>query len=227
MRAVRILVAEDNTKLAAALKQGLGREGYSVDVAANGLDAEALLRRFADGYAVVVLDIGLPGRDGFELCRSIRRAGITVPVLVVTARDSVGDRVTGLDAGADDYLVKPFALEELKARIRALLRRPRGASSAVLRQKRIALDPAALRVEGPAGEIRLTRKEFRLLELLMRHPGQVLSREQIVRKLWGIDADPGSNAVDVHVKNLRRKLIEAGSDDAIETVRGLGYRVGS
>lgn len=222
---MRILLAEDNAKLAAALRKGLEQEGYVVDVASDGVGAERLIRRLPDAYALMVLDIMLPGKDGFAVCRSIRQAGITVPVLALTARGAVSDRVAGLDAGADDYLVKPFAFEELRARIRALLRRPRQASGAVLEQGKITLDPAALRAEGPGGEIRLTRKELGLLELLMRHPGQVLSREQIVRKLWGMDTDPESNAVDVHVKNLRRKLIEAGCDNAIETVRGLGYRL--
>jgi DNA-binding response OmpR family regulator len=221
---MRILVAEDNPKLSAALKTGLEREGYAVDTAADGVQAEALIKRFADGYGLVVLDIMLPGRDGFAVCRGVRKAGIPVPVLALTARDSVDDRVAGLDAGMDDYMVKPFAFEELKARIRALLRRPRQETGNSLSAAGISLDAGAFRVRAPGGDVKLTRKEFRLLELLMRHRGQVLSREQIVRKLWGAEGDPGSNAVDVHVKNLRRKLIEGGGGEVVETIRGLGYR---
>jgi DNA-binding response OmpR family regulator len=221
---MRILVAEDNPKLSAALKTGLEREGYAVDTAADGVQAEELIKRFADGYGLVVLDIMLPRRDGFAVCRGVRRAGIPVPVLALTARDAVDDRVAGLDAGMDDYMVKPFAFEELKARIRALLRRPRQETGNSLSAAGITLDAGAFRVRAPRGDVKLTRKEFRLLELLMRHPGQVLSREQIVRKLWGAEGDPGSNAVDVHVKNLRRKLVESGSGEVVETIRGLGYR---
>ena len=221
---MRLLVVEDNAKLSSALKKGLEQEGYAVDCAADGREAEALLRRFARAYDVVVLDIMLPGRDGFTVCRNVREAGITVPILALTARDSVGDRVAGLDAGADDYLVKPFAFEELKARLRALTRRPRQSTPGVLRGADISLDRAALKVTGRSGEIPLTRMEFNVLEMMMRHPGQALSRDQIVSRLWRLDADPGSNAVDVHVKNLRKKLIEAGHAETIETVRGVGYR---
>ncbi len=221
---MRMLVVEDNAKLAAALRRGLEGEGYAVDCAADGRTAETLVRRHARAYDLVVLDVMLPERDGFAVCRNIRAAGITVPVLALTARDSVADRVQGLDAGADDYLVKPFAFQELKARIRALLRRPRESRPDVLCLADIALDRTARRVRGRAGEIALTRKEFSVLEMMMRHSGQVLSREQLVSHLWGFDDDPGSNAVDVHVKNLRKKLIEAGHAEVIETIRGVGYR---
>ncbi len=219
-----MLVAEDNAKLSSALKKGLEQEGYAVDCAADGREAEALVKRFARAYDLIVLDIMLPGRDGFTVCRNIREAGITVPILALTARDSVEDRVAGLDAGADDYLVKPFAFEELKARLRALARRPRESKPGVLRSGDISLDRATLKVTAGSREVPLTRTEFGVLEMMMRHPGQVLSRDQIVSRLWRFDADPGSNAVDVHVKNLRKKLIEAGHADVIETVRGVGYR---
>jgi DNA-binding response OmpR family regulator len=221
---MRILVVEDNPKLSAALKAGLEREGYTVDTAVDGVAAEVLIKKHRDDYGLVVLDIVLPGRDGFAVCRGVRKAGIAVPVLALTARDSVDDRVAGLDAGMDDYMVKPFAFEELTARVRALLRRPRHAAGSVLSAAGITLDSGAFRVSAPRGDVKLTRKEFRLLELLMNHTGQVLSRDQIVRKLWGVEGDPGSNAVDVHVKNLRRKLIEGGSAEVVETIRGLGYR---
>ncbi|HET6449818.1 MAG TPA: response regulator transcription factor, partial [Spirochaetia bacterium] len=172
-----------------------------------------------------VLDVMLPGQDGITLCRRLRDRGNHVPVLLLTARGSVEDRVQGLDAGADDYLTKPFSFDELSARLRALLRRPRTEASVVMRARGITLDPARHEVTAAGAPVTLTSKEFSLLELLLRHPGQVLTREQIMVQVWSGDFEGGSNVLEVHVKNVRRKLAEAGHDEeVIETVRGLGYR---
>jgi len=223
---MRILVVEDNQKLAQSLRKGLEQEGYAVETSGDGREAAGRLTAAPQEFAVVVLDIMLPGQDGITLCRHLRARGIGVPVLLLTARDAVGDRVQGLDAGADDYLTKPFSFEELSARIRALLRRPRAGADVVLRAGEISLDPARHEVTARGHPVALTSKEFSLLELLLRHPGQVLSREQITRQIWSGDFEGDSNVLEVHVRNVRRKLAEAGHDDeAIETVRGLGYRL--
>ncbi len=222
---MRILVVEDNVKLAASLRRGLQQEGHAVDVRHDGQAAAELLDSIGDEYAAVVLDVMLPGMDGLRLCRRLRDRGNGVPVLLLTARGEVGDRVEGLDAGADDYLVKPFAFEELAARLRALVRRPHAGVPVVLRAGAVVLDPAR-REAAVAGKIvPMTTKELSLLELFLRHPGQVLTREQISRHLWDNDFEGDSNVLEVHVRNVRRKLSEAGYDDAIETVRGAGYRL--
>ncbi len=221
---MRLLVVEDNEKLAASLKKGLQQEGYAVDAAGSAADARALLSMMSDDYDAILLDRMLPDGDGVALCRSIRSSGRIVPILMLTARDGVSDRVHGLDAGADDYLTKPFSFDELAARIRALLRRPRGPVQMTLREGEIELDPGTREIRVAGTVVPMTAKEFGLLELLMRHAGQVLTREQITRRLWDQEFDAGSNVVEVHVKNVRRKLAEAGSNDRIETLRGTGYR---
>ncbi len=221
---MRILVVEDNEKLARSLAKGLGQEGYAVEVSGDGDDASGRLSGGAQEYSAVVLDVMLPGMDGITLCRALRKRGNRVPILLLTARDSVEDRVAGLDAGADDYLVKPFSFDELSARIRALLRRPQTAAPTVLRAGAVALDPARREVTARGKPVSLTTKEFMLLELFLRHPGQVLSREQITRQVWSGDFEGDSNVLEVHVRNVRRKLAEAGHEEAIETVRGAGYR---
>ncbi len=220
---MRILVVEDNEKLARSIRKGLEQEGYAVEVSGDGIDAGERLDGAPGGFAAVVLDRMLPGMDGVALCRRLRSCGNRVPILFLTARDSVEDRVSGLDAGADDYLTKPFSLEELSARIRALLRRPRTPTSVVLRAGEVALDPGSREVTAGGHPVSLTAKEFGLLELLLRHPGQVLSREQIARHVWSGDFEADSNVLEVHVRNIRRKLAEAGHDEVIETVRGAGY----
>jgi DNA-binding response OmpR family regulator len=222
---VRVLVVEDNEKLAGSLKKGLQQEGYAVDLALDGVQGQLLVEAIGDGYDAVILDVMLPGRDGISVCRAMRAAGNHVPVLLLTARDAVKDRVSGLDAGADDYLPKPFAFEELTARIRALLRRPRDRSEAVLRAADVSLDPVTREVTAGGRAVTLTTKEFSLLELLLRHPRQVLSREQITNNLWDRGFDGNSNVVEVHVKNVRKKLSQAGHNEYIETVRGAGYRL--
>jgi DNA-binding response OmpR family regulator len=221
---MRILVVEDNEKLARSLRKGLEQEGYAVEVCGSGNDASARLDAGPREYAVVVLDVMLPGLDGISLCRQLRQRGNRVPILLLTARDAVEDRVTGLDAGADDYLTKPFSFDELSARLRALLRRPAPEVSVVLRAGEVVLDPARHEVTARGRSLALTTKEYSLLELFLRHPGQVLSREQITRQVWSGDFDGNSNVLEVHVRNVRRKLAEAGHDEAIETVRGTGYR---
>lgn len=221
---MRILVVEDNEKLARSLARGLEQDGYAVEVSGNGDDASGRLFAGGEEYSAVVLDVMLPGVDGITLCRLLRKRGNRVPVLLLTARDSVEDRVTGLDAGADDYLVKPFSFDELSARIRALLRRPRTEAPTVLRAGEVSLDPARHEVTARGKPVTLTSKEFMLLELFLRHPGQVLSREQITLQVWSGDFEAASNTLEVHVRNVRRKLAEAGHEEAIETVRGAGYR---
>ncbi len=221
---MRLLVVEDNEKLASSLKKGLRQEGYAVDVASNAVDAHTLLAMINNDYDAILLDRMLPDGDGLALCRSLRSSGSSAPILMLTARDGVSDRVDGLDAGADDYLTKPFSFEELTARVRALLRRPRVPAPLVLREGNVELDPGTREIRVAGRPVPMTAKEFGLLELLMRHPGQVLSREQITRRLWDQEFDAGSNVVEVHVKNVRKKLSEAGSNDQIETLRGTGYR---
>ncbi len=224
---MRILVVEDNGKLAASLKKGLQQEGYAVDVALDGTDGQRFIDGAPDDYDVVVLDLLLPGVDGMTLCRRLRAAGNRVPVLILTARGEIRDRVQGLDAGADDYLAKPFVFEELAARIRALLRRPAESMGPVLRMGDIGMNPATREVTVKGRPVSLTAKEFALLELLLRHPRQVLSRGQITTHLWDQEFDGASNVVEVHISNVRRKLSRAGNHGQIETVRGTGYRLAS
>ena len=216
---MRVLVVEDETRMAGLLKRALQEEGYAVDVAADG--QEGLWLATENAYAAIVLDVMLPGLDGFEVCRRLRESGSWVPVLMLTARDAVGDRVRGLDAGADDYLVKPFSLLELAARLRALARRDDRARPVILAEGDLRLDLAAKRAWRAGTELRLSPKEFALLEFFLRHPGRVLTRSQIIEAIWDFAYDGGSNVVDQYVNYLRRKI---GRDD-IETVRGMGYRL--
>ncbi len=222
---MRLLVVEDVDKLAQVLKRGLEQEGYAVDTLGDGRAAQTRLRDRHDEYDLVVLDVMLPGLDGFSICRDLREHGLTVPVLMLTARDTTDDKVAGLDSGADDYLVKPFAFEELLARVRTLLRRPRHALPATLSAGDLVLDPVSRTVRRGAVTLELTVKEFALLEFLMRHPGEVLSRERILDHVWDDEYDAGSNVIDVHLKNLRRKVAAAGGPPLLETVRGVGYRL--
>ena len=217
---MRILVVDDEPAVRTSLERALSLEGYDVDLAADG--AAALDRLAVAPPDAVVLDVGLPHLDGLEVCRRMRQAGDRTPVLMLTARDAIDDRVEGLDAGADDYLVKPFALRELRARLRALLRRvDRGAEA--LRYGDLALDPVAHEVHRGPRRIDLSRTEFTLLELLIRHPRQVLTRGQIFEAVWGYDLGATSNALGVYVGYLRRKTEEAGEPRLLHTVRGVGY----
>ncbi len=220
---MRVLVVEDEARMAGLLKRGLEEEGHAVDVAADGPDG--LWMATENDYAAIVLDVMLPGFDGVELCRRLRAQGSWVPVLMLTARDGVGDRVRGLDAGADDYLVKPFSLLELAARLRALARRDDRARPAVLAVGDLRLDPATKQAWRDKAELQLSPKEFSLLELFLRHPGSVLTRSQIIEAVWDFAYDAGSNVVDQYVGYLRRKVDQPFGRHDIETVRGMGYRL--
>ena len=203
------------------LERGLRYEGFTVDLAPDGETAVDALRRSSPD--LVILDILLPGIDGLEVCRRVRALGDDVPILMLTARDEVVDRVVGLETGADDYLVKPFAFEELAARARALLRRRLPAEGAVLQFGDLRLDPSTREVFRGERVVELTRREFELLETFLRHPRQVLTREQLLARVWGYDFDTDTNAVDVYVGYLRRKLEAAGEPRLLHTVRGVGY----
>jgi two-component system, OmpR family, response regulator len=216
---MRVLVVEDEPKMADLLARGLREEGHAADVAATGEDALWMAR--AVDYDAIVLDVMLPGTDGMETCRSLRAAGVWSPVLMLTARDAVDDRITGLDAGADDYVLKPFSFGELLARLRALVRRAPHERPAVLETGRLRLDPAERRAWHAGTELQLPGKAFALLEAFMRRPGQALSRDQLLEAAWDMAFESRSNIVDVYVKSLREQI----GADAIETVRGAGYRL--
>ncbi|MGW0117786.1 response regulator transcription factor [Streptomyces sp. NPDC003327] len=226
--AERILVVDDEPAVREALRRSLAFEGYETRDAVDGLDALDQMASY--GPDLVVLDVQMPRMDGLTAARRIRAAGSTVPILMLTARDTVGDRVTGLDAGADDYLVKPFELDELFARIRALLRRSAYAAPAaapdgadVLVFEDLRMDPATREVTRGGRPVELTRTEFTLLEMFLAHPRQVLTREQILKAVWGFDFEPSSNSLDVYVMYLRRKTEAGGEPRLVHTVRGVGY----
>ena len=216
---VRVLIVEDELKMASLVRRGLTEEGHAADVAATGEDGVWMAQ--AHPYDAIVLDVMLPGLSGFETCRQLRNAGVWAPVLMLTARDGVDDRVAGLDAGADDYLVKPFALDELLARLRALLRRT--GQGGELRYSDLSLDPATREVRRGDRTLELTVTEFNLLELFLRNPRQVLTRSQIYERVWGYDFGATSNALWVYIGYLRRKLEEGGEPRLLQTVRCVGY----
>jgi two-component system, OmpR family, response regulator len=220
---MRVLIVEDELRMAALIRRGLINEGLAPDVAGNGEDALWLAR--AHNYDALVLDVMLPDLDGFEVCRRLRGAGVWAPVLMLTARDSVDDRVAGLDSGADDYLVKPFAFAELLARLRALARRGDTERPAVLGVSDLRLDPATREVTRGATPVALSAKEFALLETFMRRAGEVLSRLYLLEHAWDSAYDNRSNVVDVYVRRLRRKIDEPFSRETLETIRGVGYRL--
>ena len=220
---MRVLVVEDEKKLGQLLGRGLREEGYAADVADRGEDALWMAR--ATAYNAIVLDVMLPGLDGFEICRRLRRDGVWAPVLMLTARDTVEDRVSGLDVGADDYLTKPFAFEELLARLRALTRRSPVERPPVLEVGDLRLDPAAHRAWRDGQELDLSAKEFALLELFMRQAGITLSRTQLLDGAWDMAFESQSNVIDVYVRYLREKIDRPFGRDSLETVRGVGYRL--
>jgi two-component system OmpR family response regulator len=220
---MRLLVIEDDSKMASLLQRGLTENGNAVDIAARGEDA--LWMAAAHQYDAVVLDVMLPDLDGFATCDALRKAGVWSPILMLTARDSVEDRVAGLDAGADDYLTKPFSIAELRARIRALVRRGAGERPAVMEVGDLRLDPATRQVWRGAHEVRLSAKEYALLELFMRRPGEVVSRLDLLEHAWDIGYENRSNVITVYVRYLREKIDRPFGRRAIETVQGAGYRL--
>jgi DNA-binding response OmpR family regulator len=220
---MKILVVEDEPAIGSAIRTALTDEGHAVDVVTNASDALDWVE--ATAYGLVILDVILGGVTGLELCRRLRDRGFLEPILMLTALSSVDDRVKGLDAGADDYLAKPFAIPELKARVRALARRPAPWAGVTITVGDLVLDPRRLGVSRGGKAVRLTAREFAFLELLARHPGQVFTQEHLMDALWGADADIGSNIVEVYIRSLRRKLDDGRRDGLIETIRGAGYRL--
>jgi two-component system, OmpR family, response regulator len=220
---MRVLIVEDEPKLARLLRKGLTAQGLAADIAATGGDA--MWMATATAYDAITLDVMLPDTDGFTLCRDLRREGVTTPVLMITALDTIRDRVTGLDSGADDYLAKPFSLAELLARLRALSRRPREVRMPVLTVGELRLDPAARTLHRADTLIELTPKEFAILETLMRRPGEAVSRFDLLESAWDDSYDNRSNVVDVYIGYLRQKVDRPFGTDNIETVRGFGYRL--
>ena len=220
---VRVLLVEDNRRLSHSLKMSLEDDGYAVDVAYDGVEGQELAEMTP--YDVIILDIMLPKRDGLEVCRELRQQRINTPILMLTARDAIEDRVKGLDSGADDYLVKPFAIEELRARLRALLRREAEDKSGSLVIADLVLDPATHQVRRGGVNIELTAKEFALLEYLMRNPNRVVTREMVQNHVWSYDYEGASNVVDVYIRRLRRKMDDPFEVKLIETVRGFGYKL--
>ncbi|HEU0246597.1 MAG TPA: response regulator transcription factor [Gaiellaceae bacterium] len=220
---MRVLIVEDELRMASLIRRGLAQEGLSVDVAMSG--EEALWMAPATEYDAIVLDVMLPGISGFETCRRLRTSGVWAPVLMLTARDSVEDRVAGLDMGADDYVVKPFAFAELLARLRALVRRGDPERPSVLEAGELRLDPATRRVWRGDTEIKLSSKEFAVLETFMRRPDEVLSRLHLLEHAWDFAYDNKSNIVDVYIRHLRHKIDRPFGRASLETVRGAGYRL--
>jgi two-component system, OmpR family, response regulator len=221
---MRIMLVEDEPKMARVLRRGLEQEGYAVDAVADGDDA--LRRGIVEEYDAIVLDVMLPGRDGFAVCAQLRAHGRWAPIVMLTARDSVQDRIRGLDAGADDYLVKPFSFGELLARLRALVRRGAAERPAILEVDDVTLDPATRSVARAQTPVELSAREFALLEFLMHHRGEVMSRPRILEHVWDVNYDGFSNVVDVYVGYLRKKLEAPFDRPFIRTVRGVGYAVG-
>ena len=221
---MRVLLVEDDRKAAKLLAKGLHEEGFVVDVAPTGEAGEE--QAFVNEYDVIVLDWLLPGKDGLAVCHSLRARDLTTPILMLTARHSLADRVSGLTTGADDYLTKPFAFAELLARIRALLRRARVARPPILRVTDLTLDPASRRVTRGGAKIGLTSKEYTILEVLMQNAGETVSRTRLVERVWDEASEVLDNLVDVHVSHLRKKIDRTPGPSLIQTVRGFGYRLG-
>ena len=220
---MRVLVVEDELRMASVIRRSLAKEGLATDVTARG--EESLEMAAAVDYDAIILDVMLPDMSGFDACRAMRERGVWAPVLMLTARDAVADRVAGLDSGADDYLVKPFALAELHARLRSLARRGRPERPAVLEVGDLRLDPARREVSRGGVDIQLSAKEFALLETLMRRPGEVLSRLELIEHAWDLAYEARSNVVEVYVRRLRERVDRPFGRASIETVRGVGYRL--
>ena len=220
---MRILLVEDNKRLSDSLRMTLEDDGYAVDTAYDGLDGEEMA--LMGTYDIIILDIMLPHKDGLAVCRDLRNKRVNTPILMLTARDALDDRVNGLDSGADDYLVKPFQVDELRARIRALLRRESSNKSGLLEVGDLTLDPATHAVERAGKPVELTAKEYSLLEYLMRHPNHLVTREMVETSLWSYDRVVASNVIDVYIRRLRRKIDDPYEVKLFETVRGAGYRL--
>lgn len=220
---MRILIVEDEVKLAQAMKRALELQKYAVDIVHDG--EEGLDLAIGEKPDLIILDIMLPTMSGIEVCKELRTQNILIPVLMLTAKGQVTDKVTGLDVGADDYMVKPFSLEELFARIRALLRRPASSKKPILKIKDLTLDPKSLSVKRAGKAIQLSAKEFSLLEYLLRHANTVITKEQLVQHVWDYDADILPSTVEVHIKHLRDKIDVPFSSPLIHTVRGFGYKI--
>lgn len=222
---MKILIIEDEKTLARALKEGLEKEGFAADFILDGESGQRRIEMYYKDYDLVILDLMLPQKDGLTVLKNIRSRKITIPVLILTAKDETDDIVAGLENGADDYMIKPFSPKELFARIKALLRRPKQALPLKLKVADLTLDTNSRRAFRKNKEIPITLKEFSLLEYLMTHLNQAISREQILTNLWGFDFDSFSNIVDVHIKNLRRKIDSGRKEKLLETIRGIGYRL--
>jgi DNA-binding response OmpR family regulator len=220
---MRILIVEDNRRLNQSLKAALEDDGYAVDATFDGEEGESYA--LAAPYDLIILDVMLPKKDGYQVCRSLRSEGVKAPILMLTARDAIEDRVSGLDSGADDYLVKPFAMQELRARLRALLRRGPTERASLLTAGDLCLDPAERRVTRGNTPVELTSREFALLEYFLRHPDRLLTRQMIEAHVWAYDFIPGSNVIDVYIRRLRRKIDDGFEPRLLETVRGSGYRL--
>jgi DNA-binding response OmpR family regulator len=220
---MRILLIEDNRQLNNSLRLSLVDDGYAVDVAFDGVEGEELAE--ITPYDIIILDIMLPKKNGLDVCKSLRNQRINTPIMMLTARDALEDRVAGLDSGADDYLVKPFALEELRARLRALLRRESSNRGSKLEVDSLSLDPATHFVQREGDPVELTSKEYALLEYMMRNPNRLITREMAESHVWSYDYDGASNVVDVYIRRLRRKIDDPYAPKLIETVRGAGYRL--
>lgn len=220
---MRVLLVEDEPTIADFIRRGLSEEGYAVDVAPDG--EEALAWPSVAEFDLLIIDVLLPVKDGIQVCRTLRERGLRAPILMLTAKDAIEDRVRGLDSGADDYLVKPFAFAELLARLRALARRPAALHGTRLQLGSLILDTATREVHRAGQPIALTTKEYAILEYLMRHPNQVLTRTMIAEHVWNYDFEHASNVIDVHIRNLRRKLDAQFTTKLIQTVRGVGYRI--
>lgn len=222
---MKLLLIEDEPQIANLVKAGLEREGYAVDWLADGKDGEKRIELYHDDYDLVILDLMLPGKDGIEITKHVRSKGITLPILILTAKSYVDDKVSALDGGADDYLTKPFDFKELLSRIRTLLRRPKDTLATELRCGGVILNPGSRKVFMDGKEVKLTLKEFGILEYLMRHPNKVVTRDDILFNVWDFHFDSFSNVVDVHINHLRRKLAKGKRKNFLETIRGVGYRI--
>lgn len=220
---MRILLVEDQIKLATSIKKGLEHIGYAVDMVHDGAKGLRMIEAMPEHFDLILLDIMLPEIDGLTICKKVRAGHITTPILMLTAKDTLDDKIDGLDVGADDYLVKPFEFDELTARMRALLRRPKIALEVNLQGAHITLNTAKHSVEKKGKEIKLTSKEFAILELFLRNKNQVMHRDKIIAHVWDFNYDTFSNIIDVHIKNLRKKL-QGKDEDIFETVHGVGYR---